>query len=106
MTCVTKNVEENFAQRKESVIKLIQTYKIQFYEVGIFGSYARNDYKSTSDIDFCIITDHRPSRMVSGSLREDAEMLGADVIFVSPSYFADDASEFASQLRRDYRRLL
>lgn len=63
-------------------------------------------YKATSDIDFCIVTDNRTSRMVSGSLREDAEMLGADIVFVIPAYFAGDTSEFARQLRRDFRRLL
>lgn len=106
MACVTKNVEENFAHRNKSVINLIKSYGIQFSEISIFGSYARDNYKSTSDIDFCIITENHPSRIVSGSLREDAELLGADIIFVTPKYFAHDTSEFAKQLRRDYRRLL
>lgn len=106
MACVTRNVEENFKQREKSVLKLISNYDIHFDGVGIFGSYARGNYKSTSDIDFCIITNNRPSREVSGSLREDAELLGADIIFVTPEYFEHDPSEFAKQLRRDYRRLL
>lgn len=106
MSCVTKNVEENFIQREKAVIQLIKQYEIRFQEVGIFGSYARCCYKSTSDIDFCIITDERPTRIVSGSLREDAELMGADIVFVTPEYFMEDTSEFARQLRRDYRRVL
>lgn len=106
MSCVTRNVENDFMRRKRAVIQLIKQYGIQFQEVGIFGSYARCCYKSTSDIDFCIITDDRPTRVISGSLREDAELLGADIVFVTPEYFTHDTSEFARQLRRDYRRVL
>lgn len=104
--CVTENVKQDFLQRKEKIIALIQEYNVGYKEVGIFGSFARNDYKATSDIDFCIITEHRPDRRVSGALREDAEILKADIIFVTPVYFETDDSEFAKQLRRDYRRIL
>lgn len=106
MANVTRNVEENFHRRKQAVLELIEIYKIPFQEVGIFGSYARDDYKADSDIDFCIITEQRPDRAVSGSLREDAELMGADIIFVTPDYFQKDTSNFAMQLRRDFRRLL
>lgn len=106
MAKVTKNVEENFLSRKQAVLELIVSYQVQFQEVGIFGSYARDDYKAGSDIDFCIITEERPSRTISGSLREEAELIGADIIFVTPDYFKNDTSNFAVQLRRDFRRLL
>lgn len=106
MAKVTRNVEEDFRSRKQAVLELIARYQIQFLEVGIFGSYARDDYKANSDIDFCIITEQRPDRIRSGSLREDAEAIGADIIFVSPDYFKNDTSNFAVQLRRDFRSLL
>lgn len=105
-SCVNNSVREDFKQREKKVLQLIQSYQIQFHKVGIFGSYARNDYKATSDIDFCIVTDNRPDRVVSGSLREDAELFGADVIFVSTEYFSNDNSNFARQLRADFRRVL
>ena len=52
------------------------------------------------------IYSHRHSRAVSGRLREEIELLGAEVIFVSKEYFLGDASAFANNLRRDYRRVL
>ena len=63
---------------------MIKSYNITFIEIGVFGSYARNDFKASSDIDFCIITESRPDRRTSGSLREDAELLGADIVYVTP----------------------
>ncbi|MBP0063052.1 nucleotidyltransferase domain-containing protein [Anaerobutyricum hallii] len=43
----------------------MQSYNLDYEEIGIFGSYARGDYKSTSDIDFCIIVKERPSHYIS-----------------------------------------
>ena len=73
--------------------------------VEIFGSYARNDYKASSDIDFCIIVPEKPERWMMGALREELEMLHADVVFVTPQYFEHDNSKFTQQLRRDYKEL-
>lgn len=106
MSCVMDNVLQEFRNRERTVLQLILDSKIKFDEVGVFGSYSRGDFKSTSDIDFCVITKQRPERRISGSLRQDAEDAGADIVFVSPEYFSNDASNFAAQLRRDYRRLL
>jgi len=102
---VSKAVESAFHKRLERVLSLIHSYGIVYDEVGVFGSYARNDYKSTSDIDFCIITTDRPPRAVSGSLRSDAELLKADIIYVTRDYFENDSSLFAKNLRRDYKKL-
>lgn len=104
--CVIDIVRDNFVTRQNKVVELIQSYNVDYIEIGIFGSFARNDYKSTSDIDFCIITENRPDRRTSGCLREEAELLGADVIYVTPEYFKYDNSVFAKNLRRDYRRIL
>ena len=104
--CVTDSILNAFKDRENKVLELIKSYNITFTEIGVFGSYARNDFKASSDIDFCIITESRPDRRTSGSLREDAELLGADIVYVTPLYFATDDSQFAKNLRRDYRRLL
>ncbi len=103
---VSAKLAEKFVIREDKVIEMIKASGIQFDEVGVFGSYARGDFTGSSDIDFCIITDNRPSRAVSGRLREEIELLGAEVIFVSKEYFLGDASAFANNLRRDYRRVL
>lgn len=104
--CVNSVVASHFKQRELQILQLIKDADISYKEVGVFGSYARNDYKSSSDIDFLIITNNRPDRVTSGSLREEAEILGADIIFVTSEYFRKDESQFAQQIRRDYRRLL
>lgn len=103
---VSSSVADSFAERLSKVLHLIKEYDIDYEEIGIFGSYARGDYKITSDIDFCIIANNRPNRVISGSLREDAELLGADIVYVTREYFDKDASVFAENLRKEYRRLV
>lgn len=106
ISVVTDNVKKDFELRFRQVLGLIKSYNISYEEIGIFGSYARNDYKSVSDIDFCIITADRPDRRTSGSLCEEADMLKADIVYVTKEYFDKDVSKFAINLRRDYRRVL
>ncbi len=106
MSRISDVLYQDFQNRAEKVLDLIRESGIAFEQVGVFGSYARDEYKSGSDVDFCIITDERPGRAVSGELREEAESFGADIIYVTPEYFDHDQSLFAQNLRRDYRRLL
>lgn len=103
--CVTETVAEHFANRLSQMLDIIRNSKLVFVQGGIFGSYARNDYKSTSDIDFCIIT-NETNRYLRGFLRDEAESLGIDLIFVTPEYYTTDTSNFAKHLRKDFRRLL
>ena len=44
---------------------LRKIYGSHLKTVILYGSYARGDYKSTSDIDFCIIVKERPSHYIS-----------------------------------------
>ena len=103
---VSDELRDNFERRKQAVLELIGATKLQYVSVGVFGSYARDEYRTSSDIDFCIIVDEKPSRAVIGPLRDDAEEFGAEIIFVTEEYFNKDTSQFAQNLRRDYRRLL
>lgn len=103
--CVTEAVAEHFANRVTQMMNIIKSSDLSFIQGGIFGSYARGDYRSTSDIDFCIITDET-NRYLLGFLRDEAEGLGIDLIFVTPDYYATDTSNFAKHLRKDFRRLL
>ncbi len=41
---VSKIVENDFRKRLERVLYLIESYGIRYSEIGVFGSYARNDY--------------------------------------------------------------
>ena len=105
MSYVSEAVRVNFIEREHKVMELIRQSGITYRMVGVFGSYAREEYKSTSDIDFCVVVQERPSHEISGSLREEADLLDADVIFVTEEYFWNDMSEFAKNLRKDFKRI-
>ena len=57
MGYVSPVVKKSFEERKEKVSRLIKNSGINYNKFGIFGSYARNDYTASSDIDFCLIVD-------------------------------------------------
>jgi len=101
---MTEVLEQKFQARMRNAIELIKEYGIDFLELGIFGSFARKDYKGTSDIDICIIVEEKPSRDVSGALREDCELMGVDIVFVTREYFDTSQDRFAKKLRKDYQR--
>ena len=99
---VTKRVQEEFKRREKQGLQLIHSY-LGDVNVGVFGSYARGDYLSNSDIDFCIIGE-RPDRYTSGNLRCDADEIGVDIVFVSEDYFNHSDQLFAKAIRRDWRK--
>ena len=68
----------------------------------IFGSYARGDYKATSDIDFYAVVTERPDRVLSGNLRQDLEDMGADLVYIRK----DSDSLLSKEIRRDGVKLL
>ena len=49
--------QKTFDDRKEKAIEIIRDSGVQYEKVGVFGSYARGEFKTSSDIDFCIIND-------------------------------------------------
>ena len=102
---VSEKVKENFKNRLNQVKILIKESGIEYIEVGVFGSYARNEYNATSDIDICIIAKQHPERIASGMLRLKADELKVDIIYSTPEYFYNNNSLFAKNLRRDYRRI-
>lgn len=105
MSYVAPKIENYFTEKKEKVADLIRNSGINYYKFGIFGSYARGEYTASSDIDFCLIVHEKPSRYLSGSLHEDAELLGADITIVTLDYFNNSDSNFAQRLRRDFREV-
>lgn len=94
-----------FSDRLDKLKELILSYGFSYEEAGIFGSYARGEHKALSDIDICVIGE-RPNRFITASLREEAEELGADIIFVTRDYFDSGQDLLSRNLRRDYRRIL
>lgn len=102
---VSEKVNADFDKRLATALSLIKSYNIRYLEIGIFGSFARGEHKATSDIDICIITDERPSRAISGELREEAEELRIDIIFVTRDYFDHSTDLLSVQLRKDYKKI-
>lgn len=103
---VSSLVEEKFKKRLQLFIELLKEYQIEYDEVGIFGSYARGNYKTTSDIDIAIITDNRPDMRTSGSFREEAELLGVDVVYMTRESFEYSNRIFSQRVRKEYVKLL
>ena len=52
---LSENAKALFAERQDKILHLIETSGIEYAEIGIFGSYARGDCKTKSDIDFIVI---------------------------------------------------
>lgn len=47
---VAKYLKPYFDKRCEKCLEIIKSYGFKYEEVGVFGSYARGDYKGQSDI--------------------------------------------------------
>lgn len=85
---ISENARALFAGRLKQVLHLIEHSGIEYEEIGIFGSYARGDCKTTSDIDFLVIVPERPDRCISGELREQANELSFSYrLYFSPGFF-------------------
>ena len=99
-------VVKSFTEREQRALKLILNSGIPFIELGIFGSYARNEYKATSDIDMLAIVEEHPPRRISGELREELDSIGVQLTYSTMEYFTSSNSNFAKHVREDYIRRL
>lgn len=101
---MTAILQRKFQDRLVEAMDLIRNYEIDYLELGVFGSYARKEFSGTSDIDICIVVEEKPPRNVSGALREECELIGVDIVFVTKEYFDTSQDRFARKLRKDYQR--
>lgn len=99
-------VVRNFEEREKKALTMILSSGIKFIELGIFGSYARNEYTALSDIDILVIVNEHPPRSISGDLREELESINVDLVYSTLDYYHNSDSLFAKQLRNDYIRRL
>lgn len=99
---VEKYLKPHFDARCLQCVECILNSGLEFTELGIFGSYARGDYKATSDIDFYAIVTEHPDRVLSGNLRQDLEDMGADLVYIRK----DSDSLLSKEIRRDGVKLL
>ena len=99
-------LKQQFITREQKVLQLISEYESKYNMtwpiIGIFGSYARGEAKGTSDIDICIIA-NKPDAYISGPLREDADMLGADIVFLTKEQLLSGESLLIRNIRRDIK---
>ena len=99
-------IKETFDKRCLRCLDIIRSYGFNYEEVGVFGSYARGDYKAHSDIDFCMIISEHPNRVDSGNMRQDLEDIGAELVYVTRDTFENSTRPIYRNMRRDYKRLL
>lgn len=102
---MTEILKKSFEDRLQKAVQLISSANFQYLKIGIFGSYARGTATGSSDIDIAIIVNERPDRHISGPLREECEILGVDVVFMTMDYFQNDDSLFATEVRKDWREI-
>lgn len=105
MSYVSEAVKAKFLNIQNEMLSRILNQNFDFVEIGIFGSYARNEYNALSDVDICVIVKEMPTRYITGWLRDDAEELGADICFITEEQFKSSDTTFMNNLRRDYRRI-
>lgn len=101
---VSSRVREHFENRLDNLIKKIDASGLVYEELGVFGSYARDDFKATSDIDVIVITDCKDVYLLS-DLRTEAELVKADVVFATREVFETSNELLFKNIRRDYRRI-
>lgn len=106
ITVQERYLKKYFDKRLEDCLSTIREYNLNYQELGIFGSYARGDYTTESDIDFCMVTTDRPDRKLSGELRERLDLMGAELLYVTPNTFNNSEDAIYQNIRRDYVRLL
>lgn len=83
MSVAIEKVEKMFEDRLVEAAKLIKKSGIKYKAVGVFGSYARGDYKATSDIDFIIIPDGEPDRHTVALLKSDLDDIKCHLAMLS-----------------------
>lgn len=92
----------NFKQ----AVSLIKNSNIVFLEAGVFGSFARNEYKCGNDIDFVLIVKEIPDRKLIADLRCSLDEIDCDLAILLESSFKTPTTVFAKEVYKDYRRVL
>ena len=104
MAYVSSEVRQLMEERLKALVQKVDESDLLYEELGVFGSYARGEYKSTSDVDLCVITDCC-DRVLLSDLRTEAELLQADIVFVTRHIFNCSDKLIHRNIRRDYRRV-
>ena len=101
------SIKEQLKARQEARItkllpKIIETAPV---EIGVYGSYARGDYKATSDVDLYALYERLPSPIDKGELYEEAADIGIDLLICTYETFYASDSIFTKNVIQD-RKIL
>lgn len=97
------NLPERFINNiKEILLILTATLNDNLSEIILFGSCARGEIKTGSDIDLLIIT-HVPidTHKARGEIRDLLDDYNVDLVFYSKEMFQDATSLFVNNIKRD-----
>lgn len=94
-----------FAAPVKDTIKLLVDYALQksdnITKIVLFGSYARAEYKVTSDLDILLITEIVEDRFVKGDISSFFDENSADAVFFSEDQFRDSDCLLSRKIRED-----
>jgi len=104
MGYVSQGVRAEMEKRVKDAVQVIASSGLDYEEIGVFGSYARDEYTALSDVDICVITSCTNRRTLA-FIRDEFDERKYDILFVTREGFATGESRLYKNLRRDYRRV-
>lgn len=104
---VGQRVIDYFNTKAKDAIHQIKASTIPYIEAGFIGSYARNEYLATSDIDIVVVLpDDFELSAEASKLRDSLDDVDVDIVYVHKSYFDESQSNFARRMHEDYIKVL
>ena len=94
-----------FKDKEEKGLAMIEEAIPEAIEVGLFGSYARDQHTLLSDIDFYVVTPTKLDRHRISELRCNMDEENMDVFFMSKEYYDTSEDIIVKNIKRD-RRIL
>ena len=100
-------VKEQLKVRQEAKIDRVLPILISSgaVEIGVYGSFARGDYKATSDVDLYVLYESIPNKVLKGELYEAAYELDIDLLICEQKQFYESTSVFTKNVMKD-RKIL
>ncbi|MEF9960587.1 MAG: nucleotidyltransferase domain-containing protein [Cellulosilyticaceae bacterium] len=97
------NLPQRFIKDIHSVIEtLIKEIDNNLAEIILFGSCAREEIKTGSDIDILILT-HQPieTHAERGRIRDTVDLYNVDLVFYTQEMFEEATSLFVRNIKRE-----
>ena len=98
-------VENRFIHKLIKAFNIIKESGINYERFGVFGSFARNNFNSNSDIDFVLITKEIPKRFDIALLRSKFDDLDCDIAILLESSFNNPKTAFEKNVVKDFKEI-